>query len=88
MKFTLIRVEPGGEVPAHHHSEVWDYFVPLEGQGLIELDGKDCEMNPHSFLAVPPKDTHRVRNRSETEEFVFLLAQSPRGKYDFVDGAK
>ena len=29
MKFTVIRVLPGGEVPNHYHCEVWDYFVSL-----------------------------------------------------------
>jgi mannose-6-phosphate isomerase-like protein (cupin superfamily) len=91
VKFTVIRLAPnGGEVPPHFHNNVWDYFMPLEGKAVIETttkDGvsKDFEMQPESFLAVEPGDTHRVRNVSETEEFVFLLAQSPRGKYDFVN---
>jgi quercetin dioxygenase-like cupin family protein len=34
-KFTVIRVPPGGEVPNHAHSKVWDYFVPLSGRGVI-----------------------------------------------------
>ena len=41
-------------------------------------------MTPGSFLAVGPEDVHRVRNASGEREFVFLIAQSPRGSYDFV----
>lgn len=90
VKFTVIRLDPGCEVPTHFHHKCWDYFVPLRGQGLIETKTKsgetiDYPMNEHSFLAMPPEDIHRVRNQSEQEEFVFLLAQAPRAQYDFVD---
>ena len=90
VKFTVIRVDPNGEVPVHYHHHCWDYFVPLQGQAVIETRttegvSKDYEMEVNSFLAVPKGDVHRVRNRSGTEEFVFLLAQAPRSKYDFVD---
>lgn len=90
VKFTVIRLQPdGGEVPRHLHNQVWDYFVPLQGGAVIETTTKDgveqdYEMKPGTFLAVGPLDVHRVRNRSKTEEFVFLIAQAPRGKYDFV----
>ncbi|KAK4611524.1 hypothetical protein CLAFUW4_13386 [Fulvia fulva] len=37
IKFTVIRLAPGqGEVPTHWHSHVWNYFVPLEGEAVIE----------------------------------------------------
>ena len=68
VKFTVIRLQPdGGEVPIHYHNKVWDYFMPLEGEAVIETetkDGvkKDFEMKPGSFLAVGPEDAHRVRN--------------------------
>lgn len=90
VKWTVIRVQPnGGEVPKHSHSTVWDYFVPLEGEGVIETETKDgvkqdFDMVPGSFLAVGPNDVHRVRNKSNEREFVFLIAQSPRSKYDFI----
>jgi len=90
VKFTVIRLQPdGGEVPRHFHSVTWDYFLPLEGKAMIETktkDGqtKDFEMAPGSFLAVAPEDVHRVKNLSKSAEFVFLIAQAPRAKYDFV----
>lgn len=76
-------------MPKHSHSTVWDYFVPLEGEAVIETETKDgvkedFEMAPGGFLAVGPDDIHRVRNKSREKEFVFLIAQAPRAKYDFV----
>ena len=90
VKFTVIRLKPGdGEVPKHFHNKVWDYFMPLEGEAVIETETKhgvkkDYEMRPGSFLAVGPEDVHRVRNTSKDREFVFFLAQAPRNKYDFI----
>lgn len=90
VKFTVIRLKPGGgEVPRHLHNAAWDYFMPLQGEAVIETETKDgtkqdFEMQPGSFLAVGPEDIHRVRNKSETEEFVFFIAQAPRHRYDFV----
>lgn len=76
-------------MPTHWHSKVWDYFIPLEGEAVIETVTKDniekdFEMTPGSFLAVGPEDVHRVRNKSKEREFVFLIAQAPRGEYDFI----
>ncbi|KAK4891461.1 hypothetical protein LTR27_009956 [Elasticomyces elasticus] len=88
--FTVIRLAPaGGEVPNHFHNEGFDYFMPLQGAAVIETKTKegvekDYEMKPGSFLSVGPGDVHRVRNVSETEEFVFFIAQAPREKYDYV----
>lgn len=65
--------------------------MPLSGKGIIELqDGKEVkEMHERSFLAVPPGEVHRVRNTGKDgAEFVFLLAQSPRHQYDFIDDPK
>ena len=90
VKWTVIRLQPdGGEVPKHMHNQVWDYFMPLEGEAVIETETKDgtkqnFEMSAGTFLAVGPEDLHRVRNKSKDKEFVFLIAQSPRAKYDFV----
>ena len=90
VKFTVIRLDPGDEVPRHFHNSSWDYFMALSGQGVVKTktragDEMDYDLNPQSFLAVPPGDIHVVRNKSHEEEFVFLIAQSPRHEYDFVD---
>lgn len=41
-----------------------------------------------SFLAVPPEEVHRVRNVSKDKEFVFLIMQPPRGRYDYIAGER
>jgi mannose-6-phosphate isomerase-like protein (cupin superfamily) len=75
LKFTVIHVVPGGEIPTHYHREVWDYFMPLQGEGVIEVtteSGRIEEycMSMHSFLAMPPKVIHRVCNKSSEAQVV------------------
>lgn len=41
-------------------------------------------LTPESFLAMPPAVTHRVRNASAEEPFVFLITQTPYEHYDFI----
>lgn len=90
VKWSVIRLQPdGGEVPIHYHNKVWDYFMPIEGEAVIETETKDgakqdYEMKAGSFLAVGPGDVHRVRNVSKDKEFVFFIAQAPRQLYDFI----
>lgn len=94
VKFTVITVPPGKEVPSDHHWAMWDYFIHMHGSGIIEIDkGKEAKaVNAGAFLAVPPGVVHRVRNAASQkptgkEDFVFLLTQIPRGRYDFLDDA-
>jgi mannose-6-phosphate isomerase-like protein (cupin superfamily) len=89
LTWTVIRLAPGGgQVPAHHHTKVWDYFVPLAGKAIIETSETQYEMCPDSFLAVPPGHIHRVKNASADKEFVFLVAQTPRREYDYIEPGK
>lgn len=42
VRFTVIRLQPGGgEVPKHLHNGVWDYFMALSGEAVIETRTKE-----------------------------------------------
>lgn len=83
-------VPVGGEIGAHHHTGLWDYFICLRGEAEIALstaDGLDAgrfAARAGSFLAVRPDTTHRIRCVGTDEPFVFLLMQAPYAKYDYV----
>lgn len=82
-------VPAGGELEAHHHTGLWDYFVGLGGQATITLScaGRHLstiDIGPGGFLAVPPHTTHHIVNHDPHAPFVFLLTQSPYSAYDFV----
>jgi hypothetical protein len=62
--------------------------VPLQAKGAIEtttISGKvkDYLMEVNSFPAMMLEDVYCMRNKSNKAEFVFLIAQAPKGKYNF-----
>lgn len=82
-------VPAGGELQAHHHTGLWDYFVGLSGQATITLTSPAGATASHvvgvgGFLAVPPRTTHHIGNHDGEVPFVFLLTQAPYSAYDFV----
>ena len=83
------RVEPGGEVPRHFHHNVWDYFMPLAGQGVVKTktkagDEMDYDLKPSEFSRRPAgRHTSRVQ-RVARRGVRLLIAQSPRHEYDFI----
>lgn len=85
---SVFRVQPGGGVPVHLHSRVYDYFVGIEGELEIAYEGQQgsgtVRLVPGAFCAMPPGVRHEVRNLSETNEAVFFLVHAPQKGYDNV----
>ncbi len=83
------KVLPGGEIASHHHSASWDFFLPQGGVGVVETISEagietTYSLSDKSFLAVPPRMVHRVRNLSATTAFSFVLVQTPFSQFDFI----
>jgi quercetin dioxygenase-like cupin family protein len=85
-------VPVGGQIGAHHHSGLWDYFIGLSGEAEISLSTADrpdagrYRACAGSFLAVPPETTHSIRCTGTDQPFVFLLMQAPYARYDYIVG--
>jgi quercetin dioxygenase-like cupin family protein len=85
-------VPVGGQIGAHHHTGLWDYFIGLSGRAEIRLSTEDqpdagrFDARAGSFLAVPPNTMHSIRCTSTDQPFVFLLMQAPYARYDYVVG--
>ncbi|MBM3524148.1 MAG: cupin domain-containing protein [Alphaproteobacteria bacterium] len=85
---SVFRVQPGGGVPVHLHSRVYDYFVGIAGELEIAYEGQQgsgvVRLTPGAFCAMPPGVRHEVRNVSEREEAVFFLVHAPQKGYDNI----
>lgn len=89
VQFKILRVLPNGEIPAHFHHQCWDYFTPIQGEGIVEVvrDSGICEEYPlviNSLTSMPPMTIHRIRNTSSDSMLIFLLTQSPQESYDHI----
>ena len=85
---SVLRVKPGGCIPTHLHSRIYDIFVGVEGQVDITYEGQQGDgciaLKPGGLCSMPPGVRHEVRNNSKDREAVFILIHAPNTGYDFI----
>jgi len=62
-----------GEYHWHRHDEDDEFFYVVEGQLLIDLEGRTIELNPRQGFVVPKGVIHRTRARERT---VMLMVEN------------
>lgn len=60
----IFEVEPGGEIPLHHHWYEQEMYV-LEGQGVAGDADTEHPIGPGTVMYVPPDHPHRLRNTGD-----------------------
>jgi len=61
---SILRIEPGVEIPVHVHDESVDSIYCLEGKGRIFRDGQWKGLKGGDYCLVPAREQHGVRNDS------------------------
>lgn len=84
LRVQVMTLAAGQCVPWHHHSEISDTFVALEGEVVVETRAPDATHNlkPGQRLTVTPNVGHMVQG-VDGSACEFLLIQGV-GVYDFV----
>ncbi len=79
----IMELEKDGSTEWHHHTQVADFFVCLEGVVQVETRNPAGRMilRPGQHTEVVPVHVHRVVNRSDGRS-AYLLIQGI-GSYDF-----
>lgn len=62
-----------GEYHWHKHEDDDEFFFVLEGQLLIDLEGKTVELNPNQGMTIPKGVMHRTRALQKT---VMLMVET------------
>lgn len=73
--------QPKAYVARHTHATQEQIYHVLEGEGLIEIAGKNHVLRRHDVVFLPPGVEHLIQN-SGLVDLVFLVITSP-----VVDGA-
>jgi mannose-6-phosphate isomerase-like protein (cupin superfamily) len=55
-----------GDFHWHKHDDEDEFFLVLDGQLLIDLEGETVTLNPHQAFTVPKGVEHRTRAPSRT----------------------
>ncbi len=62
---SIHRVQVSQEAKAHYHERLTEYYVILNGQGEIEVDGKALPVKPGDVVMIPPGTRHALRGEFE-----------------------
>lgn len=57
--------EPGTAIPFHSHN-CEESVMLLEGDAMLDIDGKEIALQPLDTTWIPPNVSHRFRNMSAT----------------------
>jgi mannose-6-phosphate isomerase-like protein (cupin superfamily) len=68
--------QPMAYVKVHQHKVQEQVYHVLEGEGLMQIDGKDHVVRKHDVIFLPPGVDHSISNTGLVD-LVFIVATSP-----------
>jgi quercetin dioxygenase-like cupin family protein len=68
--------QPKAYVDVHSHKIQEQIYHVLEGEGLMELDGKRQVVRKHDVIYIPPGVKHALYN-SGFEDLIFIVVTTP-----------
>ena len=74
--YRISMYQPMAHVARHKHQVQEQIYHVLEGEGLMEIAGKNHVVRKHDFIFLPPGVEHAISN-SGLVDLVFLVITSP-----------
>ena len=74
--YRISMYQPKAHVALHKHKVQEQVYHVLEGEGLMEIDGKHHVVRKHDFIFLPPGVEHSISNTG-VSDLIFLVATSP-----------
>jgi mannose-6-phosphate isomerase-like protein (cupin superfamily) len=79
LDFRISSYEPKAYVHNHAHADKEQIYYFLEGEGLLELDGRRQVVRPRSFVFIPPGVPHGLHNTG-VGNLVFFVITTPSAR--------
>src|SRR5450432_1135181 len=76
LDYRISMYQPMAHVARHKHQVQEQIYHVLEGEGLMEIAGKNHVVRKHDFIFLPPGVEHAISN-SGLVDLVFLVITSP-----------
>ena len=74
--YRISMYQPMAHVKLHAHAAQEQVYHVLEGEGLMEIDGKHHVLRKHDYAFLPPWAEHAISNTGLVD-LVFLVVTSP-----------
>lgn len=74
--YRISAYQPMAHVAKHSHKVQEQIYHVLEGEGMMEIDGKDYVVRKHDVIFLPPGIEHSIAN-SGLKDLVFLVITTP-----------
>ena len=76
LDYRISMYQPMAHVALHCHKVQEQIYHVLDGEGLMEIDGKHQVVRKHDVIFLPPGISHSIAN-SGLVDLVFLVVTSP-----------
>ena len=70
-------LRPGVSIGVHPHDTKEEYYIILEGKGIMTLDGTAHEVGPGDVTAIFPGGRHGLVNTGEVDMRVIVVGLKP-----------
>lgn len=74
--YRISRYQPMAHVELHTHKVQEQVYHVLEGEGMMELDGKRQVVRKHDVIYIPPGVKHAITN-SGLSDLTFIVVTTP-----------
>ena len=72
----LYCLEPGQSQKVHRHDDSSKFYLVVEGEARMHVDGEEASLEPRQLVAAPAGKDHGVTNDSN-ERTVILVVMAP-----------
>jgi mannose-6-phosphate isomerase-like protein (cupin superfamily) len=70
-------VLPQHETERHWHERLTEVYLCVRGHGVLEVDGHELQLGPREAVTIPRGSRHQLRNASDDELELYILAHPP-----------
>ena len=88
MQLVLMTLQPGEEIGSEVHEDRDQFFRIEDGQGIVDIDGKENSVRDDFAVIVPAGARHNVRNTGHGPLKFYTLYAAPEHKDGIVQATK
>ncbi len=88
LQLVLMTLQPGEEIGSEVHEDRDQFFRIEEGEGVVDIDGKENPVEDGSAVIIPAGARHNVRNTGAAPLKLYTLYGPPEHKDGITQATK